>query len=66
MTGAALCRALSLAAVMLAAGTLPSLAAETVKIGVIYPLTGNSASAGQAQRDAVISAPISSTTPIPN
>jgi branched-chain amino acid transport system substrate-binding protein len=28
-------------------------AADPVKIGVIYPLTGNSASAGQSQRDAV-------------
>ena len=28
-------------------------AAETVKIGVIYPLTGNAASAGQSAKDAV-------------
>ncbi len=31
----------------------PAYAADTVKIGVIYPLTGNSASAGQSARDAV-------------
>jgi branched-chain amino acid transport system substrate-binding protein len=36
-----------------AAGVLPVQAAETVKIGVIYPLTGNAASAGQSARDAV-------------
>ena len=28
-------------------------AAENVKIGVIYPLTGNAASAGQSAKDAV-------------
>ena len=28
-------------------------AAESVKIGVIYPLTGNAASAGQSAKDAV-------------
>ena len=37
----------------LAASILPAHAAETVKIGVIYPLTGNAASAGQSARDAV-------------
>ncbi len=31
----------------------PAQAADSVKIGVIYPLTGNSASAGQSARDAV-------------
>jgi branched-chain amino acid transport system substrate-binding protein len=31
----------------------PASAAETVKIGVIYPLTGNAASAGQSAKDAV-------------
>src|SRR5277367_6398702 len=36
-----------------AAVVLPVQAAETVKIGVIYPLTGNAASAGQSARDAV-------------
>jgi branched-chain amino acid transport system substrate-binding protein len=36
-----------------AAATVPAHAAETVKIGVIYPLTGNAASAGQSARDAV-------------
>ena len=32
---------------------VPAGAAEPVKIGVIYPLTGNAASAGQSARDAV-------------
>jgi len=32
---------------------VPAGAAESVKIGVIYPLTGNAASAGQSARDAV-------------
>src|SRR5215813_5336569 len=40
-----------LAAVVLAGA--PVNAADTVKIGVIYPLTGNAASAGQSARDAV-------------
>ena len=31
----------------------PAEAAENVKIGVIYPLTGNAASAGQSAKDAV-------------
>jgi len=31
----------------------PAQAAESVKIGVIYPLTGNAASAGQSAKDAV-------------
>jgi branched-chain amino acid transport system substrate-binding protein len=31
----------------------PALAVDTVKIGVIYPLTGNAASAGQSAKDAV-------------
>jgi branched-chain amino acid transport system substrate-binding protein len=39
-----------LLALMLA---LPSQAAETVKIGVIYPLSGNAASAGNSAKDAV-------------
>ena len=42
--------------VPLAAGLLagaPVNAADTVKIGVIYPLTGNAASAGQSAKDAV-------------
>ena len=42
-----------LAAALAAAITVPAYAAEPVKIGVIYPLTGNSASAGQSARDAV-------------
>ena len=33
--------------------TSPAPAAESVKIGVIYPLTGNAASAGQSAKDAV-------------
>src|SRR5262245_46900249 len=40
-----------LAAVVLAGA--PVNAADTVRIGVIYPLTGNAASAGQSARDAV-------------
>jgi branched-chain amino acid transport system substrate-binding protein len=35
------------------AGVGQSRAADTVKIGVIYPLTGNSAGAGQSAKDAV-------------
>ena len=41
----------ALAAVALAG--VPVNAADTVKIGVIYPLTGNAASAGQSAKDAV-------------
>jgi len=40
------------AAAMAAAFAAPASAAEAVKIGVIYPLTGNAASAGQSERDA--------------
>jgi branched-chain amino acid transport system substrate-binding protein len=41
-------------AVLLAgAVTAPAHAADAVKIGVIYPLTGNAASAGQSAKDAV-------------
>src|SRR5215813_12315713 len=36
-----------------ALATTPVKAAEAVKIGVIYPLTGNAASAGQSAKDAV-------------
>src|SRR5215469_15512260 len=36
-----------------ALATTPIKAAEAVKIGVIYPLTGNAASAGQSAKDAV-------------
>jgi branched-chain amino acid transport system substrate-binding protein len=39
-------------ALSVAAG-VPSHAADAVKIGVIYPLTGNAASAGQSAKDAV-------------
>jgi branched-chain amino acid transport system substrate-binding protein len=41
----------SLAAAMLAGA--PVKAADAVKIGVIYPLTGNAASAGQSAKDAI-------------
>ncbi len=36
-----------------AAATMPAQAADAVKIGAIYPLTGNAASAGQSAKDAV-------------
>jgi len=43
-----------LAAALLAASlALPAFAADTVKIGVIYPLTGNAAPAGNSAKDAV-------------
>ncbi len=41
------------AAVLAAAVGVPAHAADSVKIGVIYPLTGNAASAGQSAKDAV-------------
>ena len=41
------------AALFAAALGVPAHAADAVKIGVIYPLTGNAASAGQSARDAV-------------
>jgi branched-chain amino acid transport system substrate-binding protein len=44
-----LCVALYLAVLAM----VPARAAESVKIGVIYPLTGNAASAGQSAKDAV-------------
>jgi branched-chain amino acid transport system substrate-binding protein len=40
-------------AAVLAATAVPACAAGPVKIGVIYPLTGNAASAGQSAKDAV-------------
>jgi branched-chain amino acid transport system substrate-binding protein len=40
-------------AAVLAAAIVPAQAADAVKIGVIYPLTGNAASAGQSAKDAV-------------
>jgi branched-chain amino acid transport system substrate-binding protein len=43
----------ALAAVFTATLAVPARAADTVKIGVIYPLTGNAASAGQSAKDAV-------------
>jgi branched-chain amino acid transport system substrate-binding protein len=45
--------AVGLAAAIGAAVNTTAHAADAVKIGVIYPLTGNSASAGQSARDAV-------------
>ena len=33
--------------------SVPAYAAQTVRIGVIYPLTGNAASAGASAKDAV-------------
>jgi branched-chain amino acid transport system substrate-binding protein len=41
------------AAVLAVAIGAPAYAADSVKIGVIYPLTGNAASAGQSAKDAV-------------
>ena len=47
-------RACLLAAALLAmAFAVPAHAAETVKIGVIYPLSGNAASAGNSAKDAI-------------
>ena len=40
-------------AALAAAIAIPAYAADPVKIGVIYPLTGNAASAGQSAKDAV-------------
>src|SRR5580693_1610888 len=40
-------------AALAAAIAVPAYAADPVKIGAIYPLTGNAASAGQSARDAV-------------
>jgi branched-chain amino acid transport system substrate-binding protein len=42
-----------LAALLAAAIAAPAHAADNVKIGVIYPLTGNAAPAGQSAKDAV-------------
>jgi branched-chain amino acid transport system substrate-binding protein len=42
-----------IAAALAAFIIVPAYAADPVKIGVIYPLTGNAASAGQSERDAV-------------
>jgi branched-chain amino acid transport system substrate-binding protein len=41
------------AALLAAVSGAPARAADPVKIGVIYPLTGNAASAGQSAKDAV-------------
>jgi branched-chain amino acid transport system substrate-binding protein len=46
-------RVLSLAAFAAVLAVASANAAESVKIGVIYPLTGNAASAGQSAKDAV-------------
>ncbi len=50
---ALLAGALAAPAVIAAALVAPGHAAETVKIGVIYPLSGNAASAGQSAKDAI-------------
>jgi branched-chain amino acid transport system substrate-binding protein len=42
-----------IAVVLSAVAGVPAQAADAVKIGVIYPLTGNAASAGQSAKDAV-------------
>jgi branched-chain amino acid transport system substrate-binding protein len=42
-----------LAAVLLGALAWPAHAADTIKIGVVYPLTGNAAPAGNSAKDAV-------------
>jgi len=44
---------LILATALLVASLLPARAADNVKIGVIYPLTGNAAPAGNSAKDAV-------------
>jgi branched-chain amino acid transport system substrate-binding protein len=44
---------IAVAAVLVTAAGGPAHAADPVKIGVIYPLTGNAASAGQSAKDAV-------------
>src|SRR6201999_2975894 len=41
------------ATLSLAAGTAPVRAADPVKVGVLFPLTGNAAAAGQASKAAV-------------
>jgi len=41
------------AALVVCLGILPTWAAETIKIGCIYPLSGNAASAGQSAKAAV-------------
>jgi len=41
------------AAALISAAGVPSYAADPVKVGVIYPLTGNAASAGQSAKDAI-------------
>jgi branched-chain amino acid transport system substrate-binding protein len=46
-------KACILAAALAAATTASAYAADAVKIGAIYPLTGNAASAGQSAKDAV-------------
>src|SRR5262249_47479025 len=47
------CCVLSVALYVTALAVSPAWAAETVKIGVVYPLTGNAASAGQSAKDAI-------------
>jgi branched-chain amino acid transport system substrate-binding protein len=43
----------AVAAALIFAAGVPSYAADPVKVGVIYPLTGNAASAGQSAKDAI-------------
>jgi branched-chain amino acid transport system substrate-binding protein len=47
------CCMLSVALSVAVLAMAPARAAESVKIGVIYPLTGNAASAGQSAKDAI-------------
>ena len=46
-------RVILAAALLATAFVLPAAAADSVKIGVIYPLTGNAAPAGNSAKDAV-------------
>jgi hypothetical protein len=56
-----------LAVALLGATTAgPACAADAIKIGVIYPLTGNAASAGSSAKDAVELGAEISTPHIPN
>src|SRR5262245_37764921 len=48
-----LLRRAAVVAALIVAISAPVLAADPVKIGVIYPLTGNAASAGNSAKDAI-------------
>ncbi len=52
MTGPAARLAAIATACLAVMGTAPALAADTVKIGILWPLTGNAAAAGQASKAA--------------